>query len=190
MNAYEYYRSCHPEISKDDYKNYIEKFKGSSEEQSDLIDFYQKYGGDVKGLLEHIIASENDDIPRFLEFYEKMFKEGKLEKTAKFTKTRGSVKRLADEKVDAKKEKEKMKKAKANREAAEGGGGGMADLQAMILAKRGNAFGNFVNYMENKYGGDDDEEDLLPAKGKKNKKRQNPPASDKNDEVPNKKRKI
>jgi len=28
----------------------------------------------------------------------------------------------------------------------------MADLEKMILAKKGNGFGGFVNYMEDKYG--------------------------------------
>ena len=40
----------------------------------------------------------------------------------------------------------------------------MGDLESMILAKRENAFGGFLNYMENKYGED-----------KPNKKRKNPP---------------
>ena len=35
----------------------------------------------------------------------------------------------------------------------------MADLEKMILAKKDNAFGGFMNYMENKYGGANPEED-------------------------------
>ena len=40
----------------------------------------------------------------------------------------------------------------------------MEDLEKMILAKRENAFGGFLNYMENKYGD-------KPDKGKPGKKR-------------------
>ena len=51
----------------------------------------------------------------------------------------------------------------------------MADLEKMILAKRDNAFGGFLNYMENKYGGNDDEfgdENEEPNNGKeKSRKR-------------------
>ena len=36
----------------------------------------------------------------------------------------------------------------------------MDDLAKMILAKRDNAFGGFVNYMEQKYGGPQDEEEV------------------------------
>jgi DnaJ family protein C protein 9 len=70
MNAYEYYRSLHPEISKDDFTSYTDKFKGSAEEEEDLIKFYKDYKGNMKPILEHIIASEASDLPRFLAFYE------------------------------------------------------------------------------------------------------------------------
>lgn len=36
----------------------------------------------------------------------------------------------------------------------------MDDLAKMILSKRDNAFGGFVNYMEQKYGGSQDEEEV------------------------------
>ena len=70
MNAYEYYRALNPEIKKSDYKSYIATYVGSEEEANDLIDFYNDFDGDMKGILEHIIASTNDSIPRFLEFYQ------------------------------------------------------------------------------------------------------------------------
>ena len=70
MNAYEYYRSINPEINKSDYKSFIANYVGSEEEQNDLIEFYDKYEGDMTGILEHIIASENSSIERFMNFYE------------------------------------------------------------------------------------------------------------------------
>jgi hypothetical protein len=36
----------------------------------------------------------------------------------------------------------------------------MADLEKMILAKRENAFGGFLGYMENKYGNANDDKEL------------------------------
>ena len=81
MNAYEYYRALNPEIEKADYKNYIANFVGSEEEAGDLINFYEEFEGDMKGILEHIIASTNESVPRFLAFYEEQFKKGELEKT-------------------------------------------------------------------------------------------------------------
>jgi hypothetical protein len=57
----------------------------------------------------------------------------------------------------------------------------MDDLAKMILAKRDNAFGGLVNYMEQKYGGaqEDDiidwDENDQPNKKKTNKKRKSEP---------------
>ena len=167
MNAYEYYRSVHPEISKDDFTSYVDKFRGSKEEESDLKNFYTEFKGDMKGLLEHIIASRNEDIPRFITFFEKCFQDGSLIKTAKFTQTKGKVKQLADEKAEAENEAEKIKTAKANKKGANGGS--FADLEKMILAKKDNAFGGFMNYMESKYGGADDEEESPKKREKKRK---------------------
>ena len=76
------------------------------------------------GLVEHIIASENDDIPRFIKFFERMFKERKLKKTKKFTQTKDEIRKLEDEVDDAKKKNEKIKKA--NKSDAKG----MTDLQS------------------------------------------------------------
>ena len=48
-----------------------------------------------------------------------------------------------------------MQKAKDKRAKAEKGGtGNMDDLRALILNKQNRAFGNFLNYAEQKYGGD------------------------------------
>ena len=51
----------------------------------------------------------------------------------------------------------------------------MADLEKMILAKRGNAFGGFQNYMEKKYGGGDgmmdEPDDIAFTTNKKKTKR-------------------
>lgn len=37
-----------------------------------------RYSGNVRLLLENIICSKNEDVPRFLKFYDEMIKEGKL----------------------------------------------------------------------------------------------------------------
>ena len=69
---------------------------------------------------------------------------------------------LKDEKAEAKAEKSRLKKKKEKENS-------MADLEKMILARKGNAFGGFMNYMEKKYGGDEEEgpdEDAFTKKKK------------------------
>lgn len=98
--------------------------------------------------MQSIMCSVNDDAPRFVTFFEDKIKSGAIKHFVKtFNKTKGSIQLLADEKKEAKAEKAKMQQAKAAKT-----GGNMDDLEKMILAKRGNAFGGFLNYMEDKYG--------------------------------------
>lgn len=73
---------------------------------------------------------------------------------------------LKDEKAEAKAEKALLKKKKKEKE-------NMADLEKMILARKGNAFGGFMKYMEDKYGEDDGDmpDEAAFAKNSKKTKR-------------------
>jgi DnaJ family protein C protein 9 len=70
IDAYEYYRAMHPEVTKTDIKTFAERYRHSDEEQTDLLDFYEEHGGDITALIECIMCSSNDDVPRFVEFFE------------------------------------------------------------------------------------------------------------------------
>ena len=112
--------------------------------------------GDISTILQCIMCSENGDLPRFVEFYDKAIKNGTIEETALYKVSKDKVVILEDEADEAKAEKKKLKKKKAGKENK--AAGGMADLEAMILAKRNNAAGGFLSYMEQKYckGGEED----------------------------------
>ena len=86
-------------------------------------------------------------MPRFVKFFEENIKLNIIENTKEFELSKGKVAMLKDEKSEAKAEKAKLKKKKKDKENS------MADLEKMILARKGNAFGGFMNYMESKYGG-------------------------------------
>ena len=176
MDCYEYYRAMHPEITKTDYKRFASEYKNSEEEQQDLLDFYEEYEGDITGILECIMCSENEDLPRFIKFFEESIGLKLIEKTKAYELSKGKVAMLVDEKVEAKAEKAKLKKKKKDKENS------MADLEKMILARKGNAFGGFMNYMEKKYGGMEDElelpdEEAFATNNKKKTKRDTASAS-------------
>ena len=61
----------------------------------------------------------------------------------------------------------------------------MADLEKMILARKGNAFGGFMNYMEKKYGGDEQD---MPDEEAFTKKKKTKRDSEKKSEPGKKKR--
>ena len=92
------------------------------------------------------MCSENVDKARFIQFYESQIASGEIKEFKKtFEKSKLKIESLPDEKQEAKKEKAKMKdKLQAKPDS-------FGDLEKMILAKRNNAFGGFLNYMEDKY---------------------------------------
>ena len=92
-------------------------------------------------LIECIPLSENGDVGRFVEFYEKKIKEGELNKYVKFNKTKGKVRLLKDEGEqfqELKKEEEKM---------------GLVELALMIRGKK-DQHGDFLKALQQKYGGE------------------------------------
>lgn len=92
----------HPDITKDDVKDYAARYKGSEDEQEDLLDFYEEKEGDLTHILECIIASENTDVPRFVKFYEDQIKLGVIQTTELFETSKGKISELPDEKAEAK----------------------------------------------------------------------------------------
>ena len=96
----------------------------------------------------------NEDVPRFLEFFDLKIQEGVLKKTASYDKSKKKIELLPDEKLEAKAEKQKLK---AKKEKA--ANGNMADLEKMILAKRQNGLSSFINNLEKKYCGPEQEAD-------------------------------
>ena len=85
----------------------------------------------------------NEDIPRFMEFFDLKIQAGILKKTASFDKSRKKIELLPDERAEAKSEKQNLK---AKKEKATNGN--MADLEKMILAKRQNGLSSFINNLE------------------------------------------
>jgi hypothetical protein len=107
----------------------------------------------MTAIVESIICSDNTDVPRFIQFFEDSINQDLIERTKTFDTTKKHIRLLPDEKAEAKQEKQKMK-AQKQEKANKGGASDMAGLEAMILAKRENAMGGFMSYMENKYAGD------------------------------------
>ena len=86
LEAYDFYRSMHPEITKKDYKSFAERYRNSLEEATDLIEFYEEQNGNITKIMEFIMCSTNDDAPRFIEFFEQKIKIGELEEYPSFKK--------------------------------------------------------------------------------------------------------
>jgi DnaJ family protein C protein 9 len=119
-NTYQYYRNIYPTITKDDIENFVSKYKNSEMELADLINFYNDNSGDMTDLLEWIPLSQTSDIPRFINIYEKLFKEKKLKKNKKFSLTKNKIKSVKEDSIEEVQEKEKE----------------MSDLYKQIMARK------------------------------------------------------
>ena len=100
----------HPEVTKQDYKSFAERYYQSEEEATDLIEFYNANDGNIKKILEFIMCSRNEDVPRYIAFYESKIKDKVIENFPAFKKSKIAVELIADERVEAKAEKNKLKK--------------------------------------------------------------------------------
>eukprot|EP00347_Sterkiella_histriomuscorum_P018403 403345638 len=169
LDAYEYYRAMHPEVTKKDVKDYSQRYRHSKDEEEDLIDFYLDNDGDITHILEHIVCCVNEDVDRFVKFFEDQIELGELDDEKAFHKSKKHIKLLPDEKEEAKKEKSKLQKKK-EKAAKDAGVGNMHDLEKMILAKRQSGFNGFLNYMTDKYANANDEDDDMEEEKKGGKK--------------------
>ena len=165
LEAYDFYRAAHPEVTKQDYKSFAERYYGSDEEAQDLIEFYESQKGNMTKLLEFIMCSRNEDLPRFINFFDQKIKDKLLKPTKLYEQTKSKVIMLPDEKAEAKEIKKQMK---AKKESS------MHDLEKMILAKRNTSF---LEQLEKKYcnedgGADEDEEGWIDDTKKRTKKSQ------------------
>lgn len=95
----------HPEITKKDFKSFAQRYKNSEEEQEDLLAFYEENEGDISTILQCIICSENEDVPRYIAFYESAIASGDIELTALFTASKTRIVQLEDEAAEAKAER-------------------------------------------------------------------------------------
>lgn len=104
MAAYKFYRSQYPEITKQDIDGYITKYRGSDEEKTDLVEFYTAKRGDVRRILEHVIGSRNEDVERFLRFFDGEIEKGGLPRYTLYASSREKVRPLKEEKMPVEEE--------------------------------------------------------------------------------------
>ncbi|KAI4836567.1 DnaJ protein [Plasmodium brasilianum] len=84
----------HSRIKVEDIINYEKKYKNSEDEKEDLIQFYNKFNGELKHILEYIPFSDEADLDRYVGIFEKLFKSKELKKTADYDKSLKNVKNI------------------------------------------------------------------------------------------------
>lgn len=74
--AYAYFRGT--PIDTDDIDAYLDGYRGSVVEEEDLLAFFVEHDGDLTQLLGYIIGSRDEDVPRYLAFFERAIEDGQL----------------------------------------------------------------------------------------------------------------
>lgn len=106
-NTYMYFRNIYPSITKNDIDSFASKYINSEMEKEDLIEFYNGNSGDMRGLLESIPLSSNDDIERYLNIFEELFQNKILIKNKNFINTRKKIRKLQEDNIDEVEEEKK-----------------------------------------------------------------------------------
>lgn len=158
------FKYFHSRIDAKDIEKYEQTYRNSKDEEEDLIQFYNKFDGDIKNILQYIPFSEDTDIDRYLEIYERLFKSKTLEKTKKFKTSIKSVNEIKEKfKQLMKKESRKFKKRKNE-----------TSIDDLVLAiknnqdQRASKLSSLISNIEKEY----------KKKGSKKRKKEVPPPSE------------
>lgn len=90
-NTYQYYRLIYPKIKLEDIDSYAKKYRGSEMEKEDLVNFYNDNNGNIMNILMEIPLSRNEDVERFIIFYDEEIKSGRLKKRKKYTSSKNNI---------------------------------------------------------------------------------------------------
>lgn len=139
-----YWRVLFPKVTEKDISTFIDNYIGSKEEETDLINLYNRFEGDMDKIYESHIAYDEERTTTMLN---KLIETGKIEKFSKFTdepedKKARRVKRSM-------REAKRAAKAKKEREQNGEGEDDMSKLTAMIQGKRN--FNSMIASLEAKY---------------------------------------
>ncbi|RBR16214.1 uncharacterized protein FIESC28_07046 [Fusarium coffeatum] len=177
FNWSDYYREQFKEsVSGDAIEKFAKKYKGSDEENGDVLDAYEDCEGDMDALYERVILSdvlEDDD--RFRDIINRAIKSKKVPSFPAYTKEtkkkrEGRLKKAREEATEAEdyaKElgvHDKLFGDKKGKKKGKGKGSSEDDLAALIQKRQQDRSESFLDHLTEKYGAKE-------SKGKKGKKR-------------------
>lgn len=172
-----FFASAGARLSEDDVLRYETEYRNGNDECEDLLDFYNRFDGNVKRVLDYIPYSNESDLVRFVTFWDKKIKAGELEKEGKYPKARKpllkkgkGLERDLTAKPDAADEKcddtpnSKSNKRKRKESAPE------TDIVAQILARRQRGKEGFDKWAEGIAQREETEKKAKAARRKKSAK--------------------
>ena len=122
-----------------DIENFEEKYIGSLEEEEDLKNYYIENNGNIANILECIPCSKNEDVERFKNIFESLFRKKVLKKNKNYEYSKNKVKLLKEDLKEQKEAKETLDKL----------------TQQIMLNQKKRNFNDYLDSLANKYGKND-----------------------------------
>jgi DnaJ homolog subfamily C member 9 len=88
---YDYFRAMFPPLTTKDITDFSSKYRMSEEERDDVIQAYKDTHGCLNDIMQKVLLAEREDVSRFRVIIEKAIKNGNIEETKLWRKTRGSA---------------------------------------------------------------------------------------------------
>ncbi|KAM0243661.1 hypothetical protein ACHAPO_000515 [Fusarium lateritium] len=177
FNWSDYYREQLKEsVSGDAIEKFAKTYKGSNEEEGDVLGAYEDCEGDMDALYERVMLSDVlEDDERFRDIINKAIKSKKVPSFPSYTKEtkkkrEGRMKKAREEATEAEdyaKElgvHDKLFGDKKGKKKGKGKGSSEADLAALIQKRQKDRSESFLDHLAEKYGAKE-------SRGKKGKKR-------------------
>ncbi|KAK5978910.1 DNaJ domain (Prokaryotic heat shock protein), partial [Trichostrongylus colubriformis] len=152
------WRQVFKKVTEEDIRKFAAQYRGSDEEESDIVAAYNSWKGDMTMIMNSIMCATFEDEPRIKAIIDKKISEGILKETAKY---KSSTTKVNANKRRRKAEKEAGEADQALQEIkAKEGNGSLQELILRRQADRGSNADAFLDSLAAKYG----------AKAKRSKK--------------------
>ncbi|EYC43422.1 hypothetical protein Y032_0494g2452 [Ancylostoma ceylanicum] len=142
------WRQVFKKVTVEDIEKFLAQYKGSEEEEGDIIAAYNLCNGDMTKIMDSIMGTEFDDEDRIKEFIDKKISEGILKETAKY---KSSTSKTAVNRRRRKAEKEAEEALEEKKKRNDGD----KSLQALILSRQADRASNMDSFLDSlaaKYG--------------------------------------
>ncbi|CAJ0605171.1 unnamed protein product [Cylicocyclus nassatus] len=143
------WRQVFKKVTVEDIEKFVAQYKGSEEEEGDIIASYNLCNGDMTKIMDSIMGATYEDEPRIKELIDKKISEGVLKETAKYKSSTSKAavnKRRRKAEKEAEEALEEQKKMKMD---------GEKSLHALILSRQSERASNmdaFLDSLASKYG--------------------------------------
>lgn len=146
-NWSDYWRLLFPRITEEDIISYLEKYKGSKEEQNDLKNYYLKFDGDMDKMSEYLPGFDPSEEERYSACIYRMIEDGEIPTFKKFTNESKKNKKRRKSRLtrEAKEAEDARKKLKINK------GTSLAEMISSNQGARERKFNDMISSLEAKY---------------------------------------